>query len=213
MARKTILVSILLVVLGVAAVVAGFAAEATRVKKSDIKVEYYGGYAPTCEYPSSPAMGLALAATAALVLARIIVTSITGGCCSCCRTINLPKLARVCIIVSWITSFVAIVLFLGGAKLSSKKGVEMEADGVYYCYTVRPGIFLGAGIMGLVGVLLALVYYHLYISAANNATETSGVELELEAPPINDVKKPQISDGKKPPITDGKRPPMPLQKR
>ena len=109
-------------------------------------------------------------------------------------------------------SFVAIVLFLGGAKLSGKKGVEMEANGYYYCYTVRPGIFLGASIMGFMGVLLALVYYNLYVSVANGAAKTPGVELELEAPQINDGKKPQISDGKQPPIVDGKKTPKPLQK-
>ncbi|KVH91903.1 uncharacterized protein LOC112529556 [Cynara cardunculus var. scolymus] len=209
MEGKTILVSVLLVVLGVAAAVAGFAAESKRVKKNDIKVEYDGGYEPICEYPSSPAMGLALAAAVALALARIIVTSTTGGCCRCCRTIpNLRNIARVCIVISWITSVVAIFLFLGGAKLSSKKGVEIEANGMYYCYTVRPGIFLGAGIMGLVGVLLGLVYYHFYVSAAKGANEKSGVEVELEAPPINDGKKPRVNDGKKPPMTDGKKPPM-----
>ena len=55
-----------------------------------------------CEYPSSPAMGFAIGATVALVLARTIIASASGGCCSCCRTIpDLAKLARVCIVISW----------------------------------------------------------------------------------------------------------------
>lgn len=46
--------------------------------------------------------------------------------------------------------------------------------------------------MALVSVLLALVYYLYYVSAQKDATKTSGVELELEAPPIIDAKKPSV---------------------
>nr|KAJ0200959.1 hypothetical protein LSAT_V11C600332120 [Lactuca sativa] len=91
MERKTIYVCVFVGILGIAAAVAGFAAEATRVKVTVVNngIEIY------CEYPSSPAMGFAIGATVALVLARTIIASASGGCCSCCRTIpDLAKLAR-----------------------------------------------------------------------------------------------------------------------
>nr|GEZ46345.1 hypothetical protein CTI12_AA621020 [Tanacetum cinerariifolium] len=146
-------------------------------------------------------MGLAIAAVVALVLARAVITSATGGCCSCCKSISLSILARICSVISWITSLVAIFLFIQGARLSSQKGVERGIDGEYHCYTVRPGIFLGAGIMGLVSVLLAIVYYLNYVSAKHGASE---VDLELEVPPT--------TDGKKPPITNAIKPPVSMQK-
>lgn len=82
--------------------------------------------------------------------------------------------------------------------------MEKKIDGEYYCYTVRPGIFSGAGIIGLLSVLLALVYYLFYVSATNGTTKKSGVELELEAPPITEGKKPSINDGKKQPVPSPK---------
>ncbi|KAK1419098.1 hypothetical protein QVD17_28256 [Tagetes erecta] len=212
MESKTILISIVLAALGIAAAVAGFAAEATKVKRSQLKVVYVG-LEPVCEYPSSPAMGLAIAATVALVIARTIITSTTGGCCSCCQPIpNAPKFARVSIVISWITSSIAVILFIAGAKLSSEKGVELESNGVYYCYTVKPGVFSAAGIMGLVSVLLGLVYYFIYVLAQARAANKSRADLELEKPPVTDGKKPSITDGQKPTINDGLKPQVPLQK-
>lgn len=89
-----------------------------------------------------------------------------------------------------ITSSVAVILFIAGAKLSTQKEVAMDVNGVFYCGTIRPGIFSGAGIMGLVGVLLSIVYYLFYVSALSGSVKTSTVE--LEAPPITDVKKPPV---------------------
>ncbi|KAL7596837.1 hypothetical protein Lser_V15G30460 [Lactuca serriola] len=145
-------------------------------------------------------MGFAIGATVALVLARTIIASASGGCCSCCRTIpDLAKLARVCIVISWITSSVAVILFIAGAKLSTQKEVAMDVNGVFYCGTIRPGIFSGAGIMGLVGVLLSIVYYLFYVSAVSGSVKTSTVE--LEAPPITDVRKPPVSSNKPPVVS------------
>ncbi|PWA34241.1 hypothetical protein CTI12_AA621020 [Artemisia annua] len=155
MERKTITVCIIVVVLGVAAAIAGFAAESTKVKVKHIATNN-----------------------------------------------DVPM----------ITSFVAIVLFLQGARLSSMRGAERGIDGEYHCYTVRPGIFSGAGIMGLVSVLLAIVYYINYASAKHGAAKTSEVDLELEAPSTMDGKKPPITDAMKPPITDAMKPPVPMQK-
>ncbi|KAD2145555.1 hypothetical protein R6Q59_015363 [Mikania micrantha] len=210
---KTTTVSVLVAALGIGAAIAGFVAEATKVKRSQLKVVYVG-LEPVCEYPSSPAMGLAIAATVALVIARAIITSTTGGCCSCCQPIPKgPKMfARLCIVISWITSSIAVILFLAGAKLSSQKGVERESNGDYYCYTIKPGVFAGAGIIGLVSVLLGLVYYLLYVSGRNGATEKASEDLELEKPSIAQGKNLTMTDDKKPSVTDGMKPQVSLEK-
>ncbi|KAJ0716417.1 putative modifying wall lignin-1/2 [Helianthus annuus] len=80
-----------------------------------------------------------------------------------------------------ITSFIAVILFIAGAKLSTQHSVEMD-NGWYYCYTVRPGVFSAASIKGFMSVLLGLVCYFLYVLARRRAAE-KGVDLELEKPP------------------------------
>ncbi|XP_076932494.1 uncharacterized protein LOC143598059 [Bidens hawaiensis] len=195
---KTILVGILVASLGIAVAVAGFGAEATRVKRSQLKL-VFDGLEPECEYPSSPAMGLAIAATMALLLARVIITSATVGCCSCCiPTPNAHIFGRVCIVISWITSSIAVVLFIAGAKLISQKDVKRDTDGVYYCYTIKPGVFSAAGIIGLLSVLLGLVYYFLYVWDRSSAAKEPALNLELEKQAVTDGKKPTISDGSTP---------------
>ncbi|KAK9067996.1 hypothetical protein SSX86_012107 [Deinandra increscens subsp. villosa] len=187
---KTVLVSVFVAALGIAVAVAGFRAEATKVKKNEPTLVWVG-LEPECEYPSSPAMGLAIAATVVLVIARAIITSTTGGCCSCCvRSIpNGPKknCGRVCIVISWITSSIAVILFLVGAKLSSQNSAATMIDGEYVCYTVRSGLFSAAGIIGLVSMLLGLVYYHIYVLGRSGAPDA---DLELEGQTITDGKKP-----------------------
>ncbi|KAK1419097.1 hypothetical protein QVD17_28255 [Tagetes erecta] len=186
---KTIFTGLVVATLGIGAAFAGFAAEATKVKKSQPTV-YFDGLEPVCDYPSSPSIGLAIAATVALVIARSIISATTGGCCSCCIHIpNGPKFARVFIVVSWITSSTAVILFLVGVKLSTRNDVDGVIGGVYYCYTVPSGIFVSAGIIGFVSVLFGLVYYFIYALARSRAVERSGVDIELEKPSVADERK------------------------
>ncbi|MFS7927433.1 hypothetical protein Hanom_Chr04g00309041 [Helianthus anomalus] len=60
------------------------------------------GLRPFCDYLSSPTVGLAIAGAIALVLAHIIITITTDGCCSCyLRTPNEPICAQFFLIISW----------------------------------------------------------------------------------------------------------------
>ncbi|KAG7973901.1 hypothetical protein I3843_06G019200 [Carya illinoinensis] len=73
--------SILTVVgfLGMVSFAAGFAAEFTRVKASQVRITRFSG----CVYPSSPAMVLGLVAAVALLMAQIIINVSAG--CGCCK--------------------------------------------------------------------------------------------------------------------------------
>ncbi|KAL4565588.1 hypothetical protein LXL04_029690 [Taraxacum kok-saghyz] len=316
MESKTIIVCVIVAALGIAAATAGFAAEETKSKNPTLTVVYIGKEPKfECEYKSSPATGLAMAATVALVIARAFITSASGGCYSCCQTIrNLPRFARICVVISWYVTKATPKLIINLAQqnystklrkmityptiqmttptmvrrratkangrpkrnpnglhlqssssppqqhisssfrflllnsalspfrflpasdshtdlathvadftpcfrflpislrrrgcvarritlpismevgtLSSKKGVQSDNEGDYYCYIVRPGIFTGAAIMTLVSMVLALVYDLAFASATNLVIETSGLELGVEAQPV--------TNGKKPPIT------------
>lgn len=82
--------------------------------------------------------------------------------------------------------------------------MKRDSDGVYYCYTIKPGVFSAAGIIGLVSVLLGLVYYFLYVWDRSHAAKKPALDLELE--------KQAVTDGKKPTISDGSTPQVPSQK-
>ncbi|MFS7927432.1 hypothetical protein Hanom_Chr04g00309031 [Helianthus anomalus] len=70
-------------------------------QKSQIRLVYYG-LVPECHYPSSPSMGLAIAAVVVLMLTRSIVNSITGDIRSCCQPLpNMHKIGQVCIVIPW----------------------------------------------------------------------------------------------------------------
>ncbi|GJR35554.1 zinc finger, CCHC-type containing protein [Tanacetum coccineum] len=144
--RKSIVIVAVVLVLGLLSVGAGIAAEFTRVKASHIHI-----VDNKCEHPSSPAMGLAITAAAALVLLRIVVRVATGRGYGCCRTLpHVPKLIRYCIILAWLMSFVAVGQFITGAKLCNRKGLKVSSTGEYSCYAVlKPGLFSSAAFEAL----------------------------------------------------------------
>ncbi|KAF5774875.1 putative modifying wall lignin-1/2 [Helianthus annuus] len=171
----------------------------------ELRMHINYGLRPFCDYPSSPAVGLAIAGAIALVLARIIITVTTDGCCSCYqRTPNEPICAQFFLIISWITSSIALILFIAGAKLISQNTAKGSINDGYHCYILNPGVFSAAGIVGVVSVLFSLVYYILYVFDQHRAAKKSEVDLELEKPPVTDVKKPTISDGMKPQVPSQK---------
>ncbi|MFS7927434.1 hypothetical protein Hanom_Chr04g00309051 [Helianthus anomalus] len=93
---------------------------------------------------------------------------------------------------------------IASAKLSSQNTVKGNINDAYYCYILNPGVFSAAGIVGLVSVLFSLIYYILYVFDQHRAAKKSEVDLELEKPPVTDVKKPTISDGMKPQVPSQK---------
>ncbi|XP_058206367.1 uncharacterized protein LOC131319930 isoform X1 [Rhododendron vialii] len=143
--------------LGLLSAALGFAAEAKRIKASQIHITPYS----TCIYPSSPALGLALSAAVALMIAQIIVSTATG--CFCCRrgsyqSNSNSRLGVICFVISWITFINAFRLFLSGAVLNGHH-VNEYFDNTSYCFTVRPGVFAGAAVLSLATVVLGIVCY------------------------------------------------------
>ncbi|GKE49626.1 hypothetical protein Tco_1480884 [Tanacetum coccineum] len=173
--RKSIVIVAVVLVLGLLSVGAGIAAEFTRVKASHIHI-----VDNKCEHPSSPAMGLAITAAAALVLLRIVVRVATGRGYGCCRTLpHVPKLIRYCIILAWLMSFVAVGQFITGAKLCNRKGLKVSSTGEYSCYAVlKPGLFSSAAFEALTSLCLTLFYYLVIASSQNEPTKPPGSELE-----------------------------------
>ncbi|CAN0884581.1 hypothetical protein LINGRAHAP2_LOCUS14884, partial [Linum grandiflorum] len=87
-------------VLGLLSASSGFAAEATRIKGSQVLFTT----TTQCSYPRSPALGLGVTAALSLMLAQLILNVATG--CICCRRTPHPSnsnwtIASICFVVSW----------------------------------------------------------------------------------------------------------------
>uniref|UniRef100_A0A5B6ZRW9 Transmembrane protein n=1 Tax=Davidia involucrata TaxID=16924 RepID=A0A5B6ZRW9_DAVIN len=165
MERKVLVVCTVAGFLGLLAAALGFAAEAKRIKGSQVQA-----LSPVCVYPRSPALALGLTAAVALMIAQIIINVASG--CICCR--RGPRqsnsnwtLALVCFVVSWFTFVIAFLLLLTGAALNDQHGEENMYFGNYYCYVVKPGVFAGAAVLSLASVVLGIIYYLTLTSAKN----------------------------------------------
>ncbi|KAH7839596.1 hypothetical protein Vadar_006121 [Vaccinium darrowii] len=180
MERKEKVVCSILGFLGLLSAATGFAAEAKRIKGSQVLLTSPS----TCTYPSSPAMGLGLTAAMALLVAQIII-NVTSGCFCCKRGPRQSNsnwtLALICYVVSWFTYVIAFLLLLTGAALNDQHGEGTMYFGNYYCYVVKPGVFAGAAVLSLASVILGIVHY-LVLNSAKNNTNASWVGPAAAAP-------------------------------
>ncbi|KAH9298510.1 hypothetical protein KI387_030192, partial [Taxus chinensis] len=152
--------------LGLIAAILGFVAEAKHVRGGDVKMTPSG----RCIYPRSPALALGVTAALALILAQVIINSAVG--CICCARGGLyppspnRTIAIICLIVSWITCVIALILLMAGAALNDKHNADIRTFGDY-CYVVKSGVFAGGAVLALATVTLAIIYYVTAIAARN----------------------------------------------
>ncbi|MBA0643599.1 hypothetical protein Goklo_027872, partial [Gossypium klotzschianum] len=132
--------------LGVLSAATGFAAEATRIKASEVKFVS----TTQCSYPRSPALGLGLTAAAALLVAHIIINIPTG-----------------------FTFVIAFLLLLTGSALNDQHGEKSVYFGNYYCYVVKPGVFAGGAVLAIASVVFGIFYY-LTLNTAKNTSDPWG---------------------------------------
>ncbi|XP_021771903.1 uncharacterized protein LOC110736063 [Chenopodium quinoa] len=153
MGGANIVVCVLLGILGFVAAGLGFAAEATRIKVSDIIVTRFG-----CDYPSSPANILGYIAALLLLGVLIITSSITR--CACCNrnTANNTQSAGAIFffIISCIASIIGIGILVAAGNLSTRQEY-LSSTGL--CYYVKPGVFASGGGLALVACIFGLCSY------------------------------------------------------
>ncbi|KAH6755000.1 transmembrane protein [Perilla frutescens var. hirtella] len=175
MERRVIIVCCVVGFLGLLSAATGFAAEAKRIKGSQVQFPS----STECVYPRSPALVLGLTAAVALMIAQIIINVATG--CICCRkgshqSSSSWSVALVCFVVSWFTFVIAFLLLLTGAALNDQHGEENLYFGNYYCYVVKPGVFAGAAVLSLASVTLGIFYY-LTLTPGKDRNETWGASV------------------------------------
>ncbi|GLJ11924.1 hypothetical protein SUGI_0180280 [Cryptomeria japonica] len=153
--------------LGMAAAVLGFIAEAQRVRIQEVRVTLTG-----CIYPSSFAPVLAITGAVALLLAQVIANSVAGCICCTCGDRNPPNshrtIAIICLATSWITFAIAFILLIGGAIVTSTHNEDMTSG--YYCKVVKSGVFASGAVLALATVALTIVYF-IKASIAMNSSQ------------------------------------------
>ncbi|XP_010549810.1 PREDICTED: uncharacterized protein LOC104820872 [Tarenaya hassleriana] len=191
MERKKLVICVVVALLGALSAAAGFGAEATRIKSSQVKYNSTDS-ASGCSYPRSPAFNLGFTSAVILMIAQIII-NVAGGCI-CCRKGPAPSqsnwiIALVCFVVSWFTFVIAFLLLLTGAALNDETSQERISAGNSYCYIVKPGVFAGGSVLSLVSLGLGIVYYLTLNSAKHNASspaaataQTAGIA--MGQPPV-----------------------------
>ncbi|XP_074584537.1 protein MODIFYING WALL LIGNIN-1-like [Curcuma longa] len=187
MERKVVAVCVAVGFLGLLSVALAFAAEATRIKASD--VEETGQY--RCTYPKSPALALGLLSSLALIVAQVIINTVAG--CICCTKHPRPSgtnwmVALICFIASWVSFVIAFLLLLTGAALSDRRTLERRYFDDGECYVVKSGVFAGGALSSFTSVALGIVYY-VALSSKNAQTwgsqQNQGIVMgHPQVPPI-----------------------------
>ncbi|KAK1325896.1 hypothetical protein QJS10_CPA01g03002 [Acorus calamus] len=172
MEKKVVMVCVVVGFLGLLSAALAFAAEAKRIKISDVQLTDPG----TCIYPRSAALPLGGTAAVALMIAQAIINTVAG--CICCRRHPHPSgsnwtLALICFIIPGITFIIAFLLLLTGAALNDQRGQENMSFSNYYCFVVKPGVFAGAAVLSLASVSLGIVYY-VALSSMKGTQQTLG---------------------------------------
>ncbi|XP_071697316.1 protein MODIFYING WALL LIGNIN-2-like [Rutidosis leptorrhynchoides] len=181
MDTKMVIFCAIVAVLGIISAATGFAAEATRVKASDVYIED-----GSCVYPSSPALALGFLAALFAIITRIYI-DVTSGGFSCCK--NDPTsttISKLLYIISWVASVVAVVLLLAAAGLNDKEGGEVDSYGYFTCYVVKSGIFSAGAVLALLSSVFGIAAY-VTLSSVTEVTTNSELAAgeDLEKSPIN----------------------------
>ncbi|KAG8487180.1 hypothetical protein CXB51_020822 [Gossypium anomalum] len=157
--------------LGMISAGAGFAAEVTRVKASQVKLDSFR----QCSYPQSPALVFSIISAATILMAQIII-NVATGCFCCIRRTAEPHLTKAfCFyIISWITFIIGMGLLLAGAALNDKHDEVIVKNGGYYCYVIKPGVFATGAVFAAVSSIFGVFYYQTLNSKEKG---TSNVEI------------------------------------
>ncbi|KAL0920659.1 hypothetical protein M5K25_009809 [Dendrobium thyrsiflorum] len=157
MEKKVVVVCSVVGFLGLLSAALAFAAEATRIRASDVETRTLGD----CIYPKSPAVYLGLFSAVVVAIDQAVINFVSG--CICCKR-NLNRyntnwtVALISFIVSWVTFVIAFLLLLTGSALNDQKGMQKMYLGDY-CYVLKPGVFSGGAFLSLASVSLGIIYY------------------------------------------------------
>nr|XP_043613923.1 uncharacterized protein LOC122585877 [Erigeron canadensis] len=141
-------------ILGIIAAATGFAAEATKVKASEVYIVF-----DVCVYPSSPALALGIVSAVFTIITRIYISVSFGGS-GCCRSDpNSTPISKLLFVLSWVASVVGVALLFTAAGLNNRQGGQVNTYGYIFCYVVKPGIFAAGAILALLSAVFGIAAY------------------------------------------------------
>ncbi|KAI3792526.1 hypothetical protein L2E82_06408 [Cichorium intybus] len=170
-------------VLGIISAATGFAGEATKVKASEVYIEY-----DSCVYPRSPSLALGIVSAVFTIITRIYISAALGS--GCCRSHpNSTPISKLLFVLSWVASVVAVLLLLTAARLNSRHSGQIDSSGYITCYVVKPGIFAAGAILALLSAVFGVGAYAI-IPSATQATRSPAVALPVMGKNVDVEKNP-----------------------
>ncbi|PUZ65835.1 hypothetical protein GQ55_3G257500 [Panicum hallii var. hallii] len=141
---------------GVASAVLGFIAERTKLTWDDVDVDRFTG---ECDYPANPAYLLSLIAIPLLAVAMIIA-SLAGGCCGCCRPRHGASESKrivgiIAAVLSWKAALLAGAFYANGAVWN----FPVTRYDTTWCRLLRDGYFRLPALLSLAATALAIMSY------------------------------------------------------
>ncbi|KAI3756475.1 hypothetical protein L1987_56296 [Smallanthus sonchifolius] len=162
---------------GIISAAAGFAAEVTRVKPSEVHIEQF-----SCVYPSSPALGFGILAGIFAIATRIVLLMLVGCCCCCRSGSTSTPLSNMFSILSWLATVVAVILLFGGAVLNNRESGQKDYDGSITCYVVKPGILAAGAVFSLLAAIFGIVVY-----VSESSAKQTTPRLQFALPVVTNV--------------------------
>ncbi|KAL6642542.1 hypothetical protein ACP70R_020723 [Stipagrostis hirtigluma subsp. patula] len=148
-----------------------------------------------CVYRTTPALGCGVVAALLALTAQVVVTA-AGICCGCCRTWEVPTVARrivgiVLSAVSWILVIIVVVLFIVGAALNTDQERQPTADDK--CY-VAPGngAFAAATILSLIVTGCQIASYILLQTIATGSMTPLSQQQQQQQPSEVAMAQPEL---------------------
>ncbi|KAG4135868.1 hypothetical protein ERO13_D08G243901v2 [Gossypium hirsutum] len=129
------IICLVVILLGTISAITGFAAEATRVKRSQVHLDAFG----ECTYPKSPSHVLGLTSALMLLIGKMILNFSTG--CLCCKRRT------------------ALTLLLKAAAFQAQHKEATVMNGWEYCSLVRPGLFACGAVLAVISLVFGILYY------------------------------------------------------
>ncbi|GJW26294.1 hypothetical protein Tco_0040105 [Tanacetum coccineum] len=121
-------------VLAIASAAAGFGAEYTMVKASDVYIK-----GNKCVYPNSPALTLGIISAIFAIITQVYISFSSGGC--------------------RIATGGAVVMLLMIAKISNEKGGHVDSDGYFKCDVASRGFFATGAIFAVLSAIFGIAAY------------------------------------------------------
>ncbi|XP_021771905.1 uncharacterized protein LOC110736065 [Chenopodium quinoa] len=149
MGEGKVVVFIVVGFLGLAAAALAFAAEATKIKVSDISITEFN----TCEYPSSPANILGYTAALLTFIAQITISIVARCACLPSDSNSQSPGVTFAFILSWVGSVIGIGLLVYAANLSTR---QEFLGSIGLCYTLKTGLFASGGVLALLACILGM---------------------------------------------------------